>query len=187
VRRLAAAFAGASGAEALLLRSFYVALKGPPTNNIQMVRSGRRFVGRFRRVLPRIFGGAASSAPTGYCYGKARPGVESGSKFPHSTESRRGSVWRAAKATTRGNGDAKGRRCAPVFLSELKLRPPEEPRRLSELKLRPPEERRRLGSPRPAGSPRRAGLPRGGRARDGGQVYRGGAFFTYLSNQRSIS
>jgi hypothetical protein len=89
--------------------------KGPPTNNIQMVRSGRRFIGRFRRVLPRIFGGAASSAPTGYCYGKAGPGVESGSELPHSTESRRGGVWSTAKATTRGNGTAKGRRCAPVF------------------------------------------------------------------------
>jgi hypothetical protein len=31
--------------------------------------------------------GTACCAPTGYCYGKARPGVESGSKLPHSTES----------------------------------------------------------------------------------------------------
>ena len=30
--------------------------------------------------------GAACCAPTGDCYGKARPGVESGSKLPHSTE-----------------------------------------------------------------------------------------------------
>jgi len=32
--------------------------------------------------------GAASSAPTRYWYGNTRPGVESGSKLPHSKESR---------------------------------------------------------------------------------------------------
>src|ERR1700689_5120427 len=46
--------------------------------------------------------------------------------------------WRAAKATTRGNGTAKGRRCAPqVFVGALHCVQ-------NELKLRPPEERRRL-------------------------------------------
>jgi hypothetical protein len=40
------------------------------------------------------------------------------------------SNWRAARVTTRGNCTAKGRRCAPPFLSELKLRPPEERRSL---------------------------------------------------------
>jgi hypothetical protein len=48
------------------------------------------------RAMGRATAGAASSAPTGCCYGKTRPGVESGSKLPHSTESRRGSVWSAA-------------------------------------------------------------------------------------------
>jgi hypothetical protein len=42
--------------------------------------------------------GAASSAPTRYCYGKARPGVESGSKLPHSRETWRRLIWRSAVA-----------------------------------------------------------------------------------------
>jgi hypothetical protein len=40
--------------------------------------------------------GTACCAPTGYCYGNARPGVESGSKLPHSRETWRGLVWRSA-------------------------------------------------------------------------------------------
>jgi hypothetical protein len=97
-------------------------LKGRPTKNIQMLLSRRRFVGRFRQGLPRIFGGAASSAPTGYCYGKARLGVESGSELPHSTESRRGSVW-SATACRRFRGDIrdKGESDMPVGLARQLL------------------------------------------------------------------
>jgi hypothetical protein len=40
--------------------------------------------------------GTACCAPTGFCYGKARPGVESGSKLPHSTESWRRLIRRSA-------------------------------------------------------------------------------------------
>src|SRR5271156_3707424 len=40
--------------------------------------------------------GAACCAPTGCCYGKARPGVESGSKLPHSKETRRRLIWSSA-------------------------------------------------------------------------------------------
>jgi len=43
-----------------------------------------------------VTAGAASSAPTGYWYGKARPGVESGSKLPHSKETWRRLIWRLA-------------------------------------------------------------------------------------------
>src|ERR1700735_5164236 len=38
-------------------------------------------------------------------------------------------AWRAKKSTTRGNYAARGWRCAPQFLSELKLRPPTKPGR----------------------------------------------------------
>jgi hypothetical protein len=38
-------------------------------------------------------------------------------------------IWKAGKSTARGSCAAKGRRCAPAFLSELKLRPPEKLRR----------------------------------------------------------
>jgi hypothetical protein len=40
--------------------------------------------------------GTACCAPTGYCYGKTRPGVESGSKLPHSRETGRRLVWGSA-------------------------------------------------------------------------------------------
>jgi hypothetical protein len=48
------------------------------------------------RMMGRAAAGTACCAPTGYCYGKARPGVESGSKLPHSTESWRRLIWRLA-------------------------------------------------------------------------------------------
>jgi hypothetical protein len=46
--------------------------------------------------LGRGSAGAACCAPTGYRYGNTRPGVESGSKLPHSIGFWRGSILRAA-------------------------------------------------------------------------------------------
>src|ERR1700735_847794 len=59
----------------------------------------RRHAGRTKRARFRV--------PTGLWYGKTRPGVESGSKLPHSTESQRGSISRrAVEKIKRAGGDA---------------------------------------------------------------------------------
>jgi hypothetical protein len=62
--------------------------------------AGRRRYERRGAADPFGLGGAAAGtaccAPTGYCYGKARPGVESGSELPHSRETWQRLIWRSA-------------------------------------------------------------------------------------------
>jgi Peptidase family M23 len=92
------------------------------------IAEGRRLGGVTAGAAPRRDAGreerACLRAPGGYWYGNTRPGVESGSKLPHSTETWRRLIWRAAAACIlilwlfgfNGAGFA-GERITPVLLS----------------------------------------------------------------------
>ena len=62
-------------------------------------------------MMGRATAGAACCAPTGYCCGKARPGVESGSNLPHYAETWPPLIWSAAacrrfRGRIRGNDES---------------------------------------------------------------------------------